>query len=202
MNPGGVGRLVLRLLGVAAVLPILVVAGGMLGGLFAYGSNSEDPDAPSSRVTVMAVWDEDGEALCRAFMYRDLLPHRDTLRLRFALTPAEIEDCKADFAAYESKEGWPRKLLEDELRYPDYWFEVEDTEPLELMVHRSSGDANWAKTRYRVDANGSITDLRTNTASAGQGLGLVLGGLVGLVAWLLWIARLSVSAWQRRAGDS
>jgi hypothetical protein len=188
----------LRLLGVATMLPILVVGGGMVGGLFAYGSSSEDPEAPSTRVTVMAVWEEDGEAVCRAFMYQDLLPHRDTLSIRFALTPADIENCRVDFAAYESREGWPRKLLEDELRYVDYWFEVEDTGPLELMVHRSSGDANWAKTRYRVDANGSITDLRTNTASAGQGIGMVLGGLIGLVAWLLWTARLSLRAWRRR----
>jgi len=179
------------------VLPILVVVGGIVGGIFAYGSNSEDPEAPSRLVTVMAVWEQDGEALCRAFMYQDLLPRRDTLRVRFALTPAEIENCVADFAAYESREGWPRKLLEDEVRYPDYWFEVEGTDPLELLVHRSSGDANWAKTRYRVDANGSITDLRTNTASAGQGLGSVLGGFVGLVAWLLWAAWLSVRAWLR-----
>ena len=192
----------LRLFGVVTMLPVLILGGSFVGGLFAYGSNSEDPSAPSRRVTVMAVWEAEGEELCRAFMYQDLLPHQDTLRLRFALTPAEIENCRADFAAYESREGWPRKLLEDELRYPYYWFEVEDTEPLELMVHRSSGDATWAKTRYRVDADGSITDLRTNTASAGQGIGLVIGGLVGLVAWLLWTVWLSVRTWSRREGKS
>ena len=190
----------LRLFGVVTMLPVLILGGGFVGGLFAYGPTPEDPGAPSSLVTVIAIWEEEGDELCRAFMYQDLLPRLDTLRVRFALTPAEIENCRADFAAYESKEGWPRKLVEDELRYPDYWFEVEDEEPLELMVHRSSGDATWANTRYRVDAAGSITDMSTNTASAGQGIGLVMGGLVGLVAWLLWTVWLALRTWRRRKG--
>ena len=166
------------------MFPAFVVAGGWVGWLWAYGSTSEDPLAPSRLVTVMAVWEVGDEDLCRAFSYRDLLPHLDTLGLRFALTAADIERCRDDFASYDSRPGWPLKLRQNEADYPGYSFEIEGTDPLEVMVHRSSGDpGNWAQTRYRVASDGSISDLRTNSASAGQGLGLVLGAFVGMFVW-------------------
>ena len=188
---GGIGRVggnvLHRALGLLALLPVFVVVFGILGGLLAYAPNSEDPEAPSSLVTVMAMWSVDGEPLCRAFSYRDLLPRRDTLDLRFALAPDEIVACREAFAAYDSRNGWPLELMPGERNYSDYWFEVEEAEPLRLMVHRSSGDANWVQTRYSVRPDHSLFDIETESASAGQGLGVVLGGMAGVVAWLVWV---------------
>lgn len=181
------GKKLLRLLGAVAALPVSVLVGGVLGGLVAYAPQQEDVNAPSSLVTVMARWDTQGESLCRAFMYRDLLPRLDSLDVLFALTPEDLDECRADFAAYDNRDGWPRVLVEGELNYPGYSFDVEGTAPLRLMVHRSSGDATWAKTRYAVQPDGSISDLETETASAGQGIGLALGGLVGALVWVLWL---------------
>ena len=111
------------------MFPAFVVAGGWVGWLWAYGSTSEDPLAPSRLVTVMAVWEVGDEDLCRAFSYRDLLPHLDTLGLRFALTAADIERCRDDFASYDSRPGWPLKLRQNETDYPGYSFEIEGTDP-------------------------------------------------------------------------
>lgn len=177
-----------RVLGLLVPLPVFVVGCGIVGALLAYAPSDEDPEAPSSLVTVVAEWTVGGERLCRAFSYRDLLPHRDTLDLRFALAPAEVERCREDFAAYDARGGWPRQLSPGERNYPDYWFEVEGSEPLRIMVHRSSGDANWAQTRYSVGPDDSIFDVETESASAGQGLGVVLGAMAGGVLWMVWVA--------------
>ena len=191
------------MLRLALMFPVFVVGGGFVGGLWAYGSNSEDPAVPSRLVTVMAIWEVGDEDLCRAFSYRDLLPHLDTLGLRFALTAADIERCRDDFASYDSRAGWALKLRENEANYPGYSFEIEGTDPLEVMVHRSSGDpGNWAQTRYRVALDGSISDLRTSSASAGQGMGLILGAFAGMFVWLCWSVLTALRAMLRGRDDA
>ena len=191
------------MLRLALMFPVFVVGGGFVGGLWAYGSNSEDPAVPSRLVTVMAIWEVGDEDLCRAFSYRDLLPHLDTLGLRFALTAADIERCRDDFASYDSRAGWALKLRENEADYPGYSFEIEGTDPLEVMVHRSSGDpGNWAQTRYRVALDGSISDLRTSSASAGQGMGLILGAFAGMFVWLCWSVLTALRAMLRGRDDA
>lgn len=108
----------------------------------------------------------------------------DTLRVRFDLSAADVEGCQAMFAAYDPRQGWPRKLDPDEHGYPSYSFRVEDTSPLKIRVHRAADDsANWAETEYRVEPDGSISHVATNSASDGQGLGFVFGAVLGIVAW-------------------
>ena len=68
------------------MLPMFAVLGALMVLPFSYGFRSENAAEPSSLVTVLAVWNTEGESLCRAFRYDQLLFHRDTLRLRFALT--------------------------------------------------------------------------------------------------------------------
>ena len=169
-------------------LPVFVVVGGFAGSLLSYGSNAEDLASPSRLVTVMGVWERGGRSLCRAFGYQELRPHLDTLQVRFALAPADVERCRTDFAAYGARDGWPMKLREREPAWPGYSFEVEETDPLRIMVHRSSGDpGSWAETHYTVTTDGSLTDVTTDSASNGQGLGIMLGAFAGMVAWLCWV---------------
>lgn len=184
---------------VVVMMPVFAVVGGLVAYPFAYGWESEDPADPSPGVTVMAVWESGAQPLCRAFDLRLLLAQRDTLPLRFALNAADIERCRADFASYDSRTGWPRSLGEGDLPYPDYWFEVEDQPPNpRLLVHRSSGDATWTKTRYRVEEEGVISDLELRTASSGQGVWVVMGSLAGILVWVGWVFRLGWRAWRRR----
>jgi hypothetical protein len=167
-----------------ALLVGFAIAGAVVGGVLTYRSRVEDLAMPSRLVTVVAVWDADGGEICRAFSYRDLLLSLDTLRIRFDLSAADVESCRETFAAYNAGGRWPRQLEENERGYPSYSFEVEDTSPLTIMVHRGTGDpADWAETRYRVDADGTISHVTTDSASAGQGLGPVFGAFLGIVAW-------------------
>lgn len=169
---------------VAAMLVAFAIAGAVIGGILTYRSRVEDLSMPSRLVTVVGVWDADGGEICRAFSYRDLRPSLDTLRIRFDLSPDDVERCHAAFAAYDASGTWPRQLRENEGGYPSYSFEVDDTAPLEITVHRSSDDpANWADTRYRVDPDGTISHVTTDSASAGQGLGPLFGAFLGVVAW-------------------
>jgi len=160
------------------------VAGGVIGVVLTYRAGVEDLSVPSRLVTVVGLWDGEGGEICRAFSYRDLRPSLDTLRVRFDLSPADVERCKEALAAYDPKQGWPRKLSADEYGYASYAFKVEDSSPLEISVHRGTDDpANWAETKYRVDRDGSISHVTTTSASEGQGVGVVFGAFLGMVAW-------------------
>jgi hypothetical protein len=166
---------------------------------FSYGFRSENAAEPSSLVTVLAVWNTEGESLCRAFRYDQLLSHRDTLRLRFALTSDDLDQCRAAFASYDSKVGWPRKLEDRERAYEGFAFEVEEPAPnLELTVRRFHGDAISATTRYRVNSGGVISDVETSSTGPGNGLLPVLGGFAGAVVWLLWALWFALNAWRKR----
>jgi hypothetical protein len=166
----------------AAMFVAFALVGGVIGVLLTYSSRLEDLSVPSRLVTVVGMWDTGGGEVCRAFSYRDVQP--DTLPVRFDLSPADIETCRRAFAEYDPKQGWPQKLRADEPRYEGYAFEVEKTSPLEILVHRATQDpANWAETRYRVDADGKISQASTNSASEGQGIGVVFGAILGIIAW-------------------
>lgn len=166
----------------AALFVAFAIAGGAIGAVLTYRARLEDLSVPSRLVTVVGVWEGDGGGVCRAFLYRDVQP--DTLPVRFDLSAADIERCQQAFAAYDPKQGWPRQLGADEPRYEGYAFQVEKTSPLQIRVHRATQDpANWAETQYRVDADGRISHVSTNSASEGQGLGIVFGALLGLIAW-------------------
>jgi hypothetical protein len=166
----------------AVLLVAFAVGGAVIGIIFTYQSRLEDLSVPSRLVTVVGVWDGTEGEVCRAFSYRDVRP--DTLPVRFDLSAADIETCRQAFAAYDPKQGWPRKLRADEPGYEGYAFEVEKTSPLEIRVHRATQDpANWAETQYRVDADGRISHVSTKSASEGQGIGVVFGALLGIIAW-------------------
>lgn len=168
----------------AAMFVAFAVAGGVIGVLLTYSTGAEDLSVPSRLVTVVGVWDGEGGEICRAFPYRELRQSLDTLRVRFDLTPADVTLCQAALAAYDSRQGWPRKLSPDEHGYTSYSFRVEDTSPLKIRVHRGTGDpADWAETEYRVEPDGSISHVRTKSASEGQGVGVVFGAFLGMVAW-------------------
>ncbi|MBT8488128.1 MAG: hypothetical protein KJO65_04780 [Gemmatimonadetes bacterium] len=191
-------RGVIRGLLILAALPVCVIVGALVASFFTGGYSSEDAAEPSGMATVMAVWEFDGGSLCRAFTLRDLLPHRDSLALRFALTPADVERCRADFASYDRREGWPRTLPGRDLAYEAYGFEIESPAPeLRVVVHRSSGDVTFTRTRYRVDASGRLTDVETRGAGPGAGLGPVMGGFLGIVFWLCGAAWVG---WRWRTG--
>lgn len=186
---------------VLLALPVFAIAGILVASFFTYGYSSENAAEPSSMATVMAVWEFDGGSACRAFNLRELLPHRDTLRLRFALSSSDVDQCRADFDAYDYREGWPRTLPDQDRAYYDYHFEIENPAPdLRVMVHRSSGDVTYTRTRYRVDSSGRLTDLETQGASPGAGLGPVMGGFLGICLWLCWAAWVGWRTWRRRAG--
>lgn len=175
------GRFVAEL---AALLVAFGVGGALIGVVFTYQSRLEDLSVPSRLVTVVGVWEADGGEVCRAFPYRELRLALDTLPVRFDLSAADVETCRRAFAAYDPKQGWSPKLGPDEPRYEGYAFEVEKASPLEITVHRATQDpANWAETRYRVESRDSISHVRTSSASEGQGLGLVFGALLGIIAW-------------------
>ena len=199
MSLSHVLTLLARFAFVAVVFPVAVVLGALVAMPFGYRFRAEDPDQPSGLVTVMAVWEVDGQTLCRAFRYEDLVSHRDTLQLRFALTSEDLIRCREDFAAYDRAEGWPRKLEDNERRYEGFRFDAEGTPPsLELTVRRFHGDAISATTRYRVNSEGVISDVGTRSTGPGSGLLPVLGGFAGAVVWLLWALWLAVTAWRRR----
>ena len=120
----------------AVMLPVVVVVGALMTIPFAYGFQAESPSEPSSPATVLAVWDAEGQALCRAFQYDELLSHSDTLRLRFALTSHDLGQCRDAFASYDPKVGWPRKLEERERAYEGFAFEIEDTTPSLKILQR------------------------------------------------------------------
>lgn len=188
----------------AVLFVVFAVAGAAVGVVLAYRSNAEDLAMPSRLVTVVGVWDGEGGEICRAFSYRDLLPSLDTLRIRFDLSAADIERCQETFSAYDASGRWPRQLRDNEGGYPSYSFDVEDTSPLTVMVHRGTDDpADWAETRYRVDADGTISHVTTDSASAGQGLGPVFGAFLGIVAWFFVAALqlLRLLAGRGRSGD-
>jgi len=166
----------------AIMFVAFAVAGGAIGVALTYQSRQEDLSVPSRLITVVGMWDTDEGEVCRAFLYRDV--QSDTLPVRFDLSAADIETCRRAFAAYDPKQGWPQKLSPDEPRYEGYAFEVEKTSPLQIRVHRATQDpANWAETDYRVDADGRISHVSTNSASEGQGIGVVFGALLGIIAW-------------------
>lgn len=195
-----------RLEGIALallMLPVSVVVGTLAVTPIAYGFRSESPTAPSRAATVIAVWEEQGDTLCRAFPYASLFPRMDTLRLRFLLTPDDIARCNRDVASYDARRGWRLKLDENERRYEGFSFEVDGTAPsLNVTVRRFQGDAISTTTRYRVDAGGEPFDLKTRTASPGNGVFLVFGGMLGGLVWMAWAGWRLVAAWrQRQAAD-
>ena len=191
-----------RALFVVVACPVAVVLGAVVANAFSSGYQPEDPDDPSAMATVMAVWTFDGGSLCRAFTLRDLLPHRDTLDLRFTLAADDVARCSDDFDAYDSRAGWPRVLPGGDLAYPGFGFRVENPPPdFRVVVHRSSGDATWTETRYRVDQEGRVVDLETRGAGAGTGLAALMGGLVGFLVWMVGALVVAWRGWQeRRAG--
>jgi len=181
------------------MLPVFIVLGALMVLPFSYSFRSENAAEPSSSVTVLAVWNTEGESLCRAFQYDQLLSHRDTLQLRFALTSDDLDQCRAAFASYDSKVGWPRKLEDRERAYEGFAFEVEEPPPnLELTVRRFHGDAISATTRYRVSSGGVISDVETSGTGPGWGLLPVLGSFAGAVVWLLWALWFALNAWHKR----
>lgn len=192
-----------RLLSVLAgivVLPAFMILGVVAAVLvlrFVYWPVDEaDPPAD---VTVLGDWEvESGERYCRPFPYRELVERLDTLDVRFRLSPADLERCRADLADYHDAREFRHVLYEGERGYPSYWFSVRDSVPdLELEVTRSSGDATFTATRYRVPSDGSVTDMSWRAASAGAGVGtLGLGALAGGVLWLFWAVG-RVSGWFR-----
>lgn len=184
---------------VFGALPVFAIVGALAADALLSGYSREDPNDPSRMATVMAVWEFEGGTLCRAFNLTDLLPHRASLRLRFRLDETDVERCRRDFEAYDAREGWARTLPGRDVGYVGYGFELESPAPdLRVMVHRSSGDATWTRTRYRVDEGDQIFDLETRGAGNGSGLGPLMGGFVGLVLWLGWALRWGWKAWQRR----
>ncbi len=181
------------------MLPVSVVLGGLLAWPISYLFTSEEAAAPSSSVTVLAVWNTGGESLCRPFQYDRLLAHRDTLELRFALTADDLDQCRAAIASYDAEVGWTRKLEERERDYEGFGFDAERSGgDLALTVRRFHGDAISTTTRYRVDSAGVISGVETRGTGPGTGLIAVFGGLVGGVVWLLWALWFGVARWRAR----
>lgn len=149
-----------------------------------------DEADPPDDVTVLGDWRlESGERYCRPFPYGRLMERLDTLEVRFRLSSADLERCLDDLADYHDARGFRHVLYEGERGDPSYWFSVRDSLPeLAMEVTRSSGDATFTATRYRVRSDGSIGDMSRQAASAGAGVfTLGLGALAGAVLWLFWV---------------
>jgi hypothetical protein len=182
-----------------ALLPAFALAGSVMGSLLLNRFRSEDPAAPSGSVTVVGVWEVDGEALCRAFDYEELLPDLDSLHVRFVLDEDDGAMCRSAFATYDAEAGWPRKLRPNERDYLGFRFEMDRREPdLVVTITRFHGDAVSATTRYRVGEDGAISDVQTKGTGPGSGLAFVLGAMGGAAAWVVWVLWSLFAGWWRR----
>lgn len=190
----------LSVLGGIVVLPAFMVLGVVAVVLvlrFVYWPVDETD--PPDDVTVLGDWRlESGEGYCRPFPYGELMERLDTLEVRFRLSSDDLERCRDDLADYHDVQGFRHVLYEGERGDPSYWFSVRDPAPeLAIEVTRSSGDATFTATRYRVRGDGSIGDMSRRAASAGRGVfTLSLGALAGSVLWLFWVVG-RVSGWFR-----
>jgi hypothetical protein len=189
---------------VLLALPLFVVGGFVVAGVLAGRPVDESPGAYSGGVTWVGIVSSGGREFCRAIPEDELARHRDTLRVRFALSTDDVARCRAAFGAYDAESGWPLELRERERRYPGYALEIESNgQGHAVEVRRFHGDAISSTTRYRVDGSGVPTDVRTSSTSGGAGAFAVgFGGGGGLLLWMLWAGFLGARGLVRRFGRS
>lgn len=182
----------------SAALPILCIVGVVLTGLaLRPGFEPADPADPRSYLAVLGAWNgSDGTPRCRAFYWRDLRQHRDSIpQLRFQLSDSDFSVCAANVDAFKQDRTWPDTFSwERRARWADA--SRPDPEiPNLIEVVYPPGEEMLAVTRYELDATGEPTRFVYNAGgSSGWGVGVVVvGGVGGVVAWVMLLVGCAVA---------
>ena len=196
-------KTILHILRVGLALPVFWIVGGFVANpLIAPDFEPIDLVDPPVDLAVLGVWETaDGRLGCRAFYYRDLTGHSESLPpLRFSVSTEELERCAIAFREFSIEGRWAEEFEWDQrgflaaVRRPD-----DDNPNLFVVTYRSDVD-RVADSRYRIDpVSGQPIEFEfRGSFGPAQGLGMLLfGGAGGTAAWLVLVTYLIVR-WVRR----
>ena len=196
-------RTSLYILLLGAALPVFWIVGFLVANpLIDPEFEPVDLTDPPVDLAVLGAWESaDGRLRCRAFYYRDLIAHSESLPpLRFRVSTEELELCATAFREFSIEGRWADEFEWD---HPGFLAAVQrpddDNPSLFVVTYRPDVD-RVADSRYRIDPlSGQPIDLEfRGSFGPAQGLGmLVLGGAGGTAGWLLLVTYLIVR-WVRR----
>ncbi len=191
-------KTILYVLLVVVALPIFWIVGFLVADpLIAPDFEPVDLTDPPVDLAVLGAWEAgDGRLRCRAFYYRHLTAHSESLpSLRFRVSTEELQLCVTAFREFSIDGRWAEEFDWDQRGFLAAVQRPNDENPdLFVVTYRPDVD-RVADSRYRIDPrSGQPTDFEfRGSFGPAQGLGLVLfGGAGGTVAWLLLVAYLVV----------
>ena len=184
-------KTILYVLVIGLALPFFLICGFLVANALTEPAfEPVDLENPPLELAVLGAWeDTDGRLVCRAFYYRDLTAHSDSLpALRFTVSNEEFGLCVTAFRGFGVEGRWANEFDWDR---PGFLASVErpdsDDPDLFVVTYRSDDDRG-ADSRYRVDQVSGEPKAFEFQGYFGpaRGLGIVvLGGAIGTVAWVL-----------------
>lgn len=195
---------ILHVLALVLALPFFLICGFLVANILTEPDfEPVDLENPPLDLAVLGAWEEsNGELLCRAFYYRDLIARAGSLPpLRFSVSDEEFGLCAAAFRGFgvegrwENEFDWDRRGFVAGVERPDA-----DDPDLFIVSYRSDDD-RVADSRYRIDqvSGEPIAFEFRGYFGPARGIGIVMfGGTAGTIAWVTLLIAVLVRRFRRR----